>query len=207
MSFKNIISSNQSDFKARSSGSCWGISFIFCMRALKHGAIAGLKSMLKEAGDVEKEAEEMMKRQGKILAKAKPGYILNQKNEPETDLSTSAGFKNQNLAIQTRHNAVKQEVSQQQQKCIGTLSSFFEGGTMQLLEHVLTLMSEAGKAAAQIGLQGQGAHSVALFWDGKYLFFFDPNGGLYLATNIKSAVKWLENRFSTYHFIYAHLYI
>lgn len=78
----------------------------------------------------------------------------------------------------------------------------YEGGTLQLPEHVL--MSEAGKAA-QIELQGQGAHSVALFHDRKNLFFFDPNGGLYLATNIKSAVKWLESRFSTYHFIYAHI--
>jgi hypothetical protein len=62
-------------------------------------------------------------------------------------------------------------------------------------------MGEAEKAAAQIGLQGKGAHSVALFWDGKNLFFFDTHGGLYLATNMKSAVQWLERRFSTYHSI------
>jgi hypothetical protein len=206
MSFSLKLSSSQSDFNARTGGSCWGITFLFCMESLKSGALTALASMLKERSTVAAEAEAMMKRQGEILATASPNYVLGVDSKPETDLATAGGFQNQNLAIQTRHTAVGVEVKLKARKCIGTLSSFFEGGAEELAQQILRLFKTAGIAAAQIGLQGAGSHSVALSWDGTQLFFFDPNDGVFVADSVDKAASWLGARFGQYKFIYAHVY-
>jgi hypothetical protein len=206
MAFTIVISSSQSDFNARSAGSCWGISFIFCMRALEADAISGLKSMLAKKAEVEVDAEAMMVRQGQILGQAASSYVRDATGKAEGDLGTAGGFQNQNVAIQARHTAVGTEVLRNKQKCIGTLSSFFEGGTKDLIAQILRLLKKSGVSAAQIGLQGGGAHSVALSWDGAKLYFFDPNDGVAVADDKDDVPALLAVRFAPYKFLYAHIY-
>ncbi|MGV8617830.1 hypothetical protein ACV36Q_32400, partial [Pseudomonas aeruginosa] len=50
------------------------------------------------------------------------------------------GIRNQGKAIQAFHNLYSQEAQTLGCKSIGTLSSFFEGGFVQLLTHTIQLL-------------------------------------------------------------------
>ena len=206
MSLKICISCNQTNFGARRGGSCWGIAVLFCKNALESGAVAGTKALLK---NFERAVlvEEIMKVQDDLYKVPNPLYSLDEEGEPISDLNSPAGFKNQNLAVQMRHDAMKELAEKNGMRCIGTLSSFFEGGKRQLMDHLIELSKSAGIAAVQVALQQPEGHAVALYWNKgqKVLYFFDPNSGLHRASDVKKASVDLENQFNGYNFAFGHV--
>ncbi|MGZ3013216.1 hypothetical protein AAER19_22020, partial [Pseudomonas aeruginosa] len=67
------------------------------------------------------------------------------------------------------------------------MSSFFEGGFVQLLTHTIQLLIRSRRGAALVAMQSPTPHSVALAYDGSDLYFFDPNSGVHELTNLASA--------------------
>lgn len=209
MTLTRVVKSEQDDFDARSGGSCWGISFIFCMIALKMAdPVGAIQLMLKSAKKVGESVETLMKSQSEVLSKLSGEYLKSKEGVAYSDVDTIEGRLNQGTAIQGRHDFVKMKAAEHGNKCIGTLSSFFEGGKGPLIKRFLQLGGRARLAAGHVGLQGGGSHSVAVFWSQKLKtpYFFDPNIGL--CQGDSSALSSdLEKYFSTYAFIYAHVYM
>jgi hypothetical protein len=107
------------------------------------------------------------------------------------------GIRNQGKAIQEFHNLYSQEAQTLGCKSIGTLSSFFEGGFVQLLTHTIQLLVTSRRGAALIAMQSATPHAVALAYDGSDLYFFDPNFGVHTLTNLVSAATELESHLMT----------
>lgn len=202
MAITLVLACKQSDFNARHSGSCEGISFYFCMRALDLGPVPGLADML-EQRNISRKVERIMALQDQICdgLMTSGAYETDIDNQPISDPrgGNLPGIRNQGKAIQAFHNLYSQEAQTLGCKSIGTLSSFFEGGFVQLLTHTIELLVSSGRGAALVAMQSSTPHSVALAYDGSDLYFFDPNSGVHTLTNLATAATELENHLMTYY--------
>lgn len=204
MSLAHVVGCNQSMFNARSGGSCWGIAFMFCKAALDADPVTAMKTILADPSGAAT-AEALMKVQDEVHKLAAPRYAKDGDGKAVSDLATEKGFANQNLVIQLRHDAIKKLASGHGLKCIGTLSSFFEGGTEKLVQKLIELCASAGTAAVQIDLQQPKGHAVAMHYAKNGFYFFDPNTGLWIESDIKDAAADLAKKFSGYTFTFGHL--
>lgn len=204
----NLVSGcNQSQFKARPGGSCWGIAFMFCQYAIDKGAVAGADLLFKDGGAPDR-VEELMKLQDGIHSTAAPLYLRDSNDKPISDLNTPEGFRNQNLAVQLRHNAIKELASKHGMRCIGTLSSFIEGGVPDLARNLIRLGSKAGFSAVQMSLQQPKGHAVSLFLEkNDHLYFFDPNKGLHIASDMGTVADELAAEVKGYAFSIGHVFL
>lgn len=200
MAITLILGCAQSDFNARHDGSCEGISFYFCMRALDLGPVPGLAHLL-EQRSIGTKVERIMDLQDQICngLMSSGTYETGIDGLPITDPSGGnlPGIRNQGKAIQEFHNLYSQEAKTLGCKSIGTLSSFFEGGFFQLLTHTIELLVSSRRGAALIAMQSAEPHSVALAYDGSDLYFFDPNSGVHTLTSLGSAATELEIHLTT----------
>ena len=174
MAITLILGCKQGDFNARHDGSCEGISFYFCMRALDLGPVPGLADLMQQR-NIGGKVERIMDLQDQICGglMSSGTYETGIDGVPISNPSGGnlPGIRNQGKAIQAFHNLYSQEAQTLGCKSIGTLSSFFEGGPTP--------------------------HSVALAYDGSDLYFFDPNSGVHELTNLASAATELENHLTT----------
>ncbi|MCE6976594.1 hypothetical protein EI534_03955 [Pseudomonas frederiksbergensis] len=200
MAITLILGCDQGDFNARHDGSCEGISFYFCMRALDLGPVPGLADLLQQR-NIGRKVERIMALQDQICdGLTNSGtYETGIDGQPISDPSGGnlPGIRNQGKAIQEFHNLYSQEAQTLGCKSIGTLSSFFEGGFVQLLTHTIELLVRSRRGAALIAMQSATPHSVALAYDGSDLYFFDPNSGVHTLTNLVSAATELESHLTT----------
>ena len=208
MALKNIYGCTQSMFDARERGSCWGISIDFCLRALDHNALPAIGSMVNEKASVAQNAELYMKVQdSQIHAVAKPMYIPDTGGEMKFGATSLAGQINEGIAIQLRHNVVQNLIAPSGIKNIGTLTSFYEGGTKTMIQRLISLSKKAGKTCVMLDLQNPDAgHSVVLSYEAPAIYFFDSNEGLFSA-DMDSVVDDLTKRFECWQYIFAHLLV
>lgn len=204
MSLTNVHGCNQSMFGARSGGSCWGIAFMFCKGALNANPVTAMKTILVDPSRAAT-AEALMQVQDGVHKLAEPKYAKGNDGKAVADLATEKGFANQNLVIQLRHDAIKKLASDHGMICVGTLSSFFEGGTESFVQHLIELCASAGTAAVQIDLQQPKGHAVAMHYAKNGFYFFDPNTGLWIESDIKEAAADLAKQFSGYTFTFGHM--
>ncbi|UQI28496.1 hypothetical protein M3M50_16085 [Pseudomonas bijieensis] len=195
MALTLILGCDQDDFNARRDGSCEGISFYFCMRALDLGPLQGLADLL-EQRNIDRKVERIMTLQDLICdgLMSSGTYETGIDGKPISDPrgGNLPGIRNQGKAIQEFHKLYAQEAQTLGCKSIGTLSSFFEGGFVQLLTHTIQLLVRSRRGAALIAMQSAMPHAVALAYDGSELYFFDPNSGVHTVANLGSAATDLE---------------
>lgn len=200
MAITLILNCEQDDFNARRGGSCEGISFYFCMCALNLGPVSGLVDLLKQK-NIGSEVERIMGLQDQICdgLMSSGTYETGIDGEPISDPrgGNLPGIRNQGKAIQKFHNLYSQEAQTLGCKSIGTLSSFFEGGFVQLLTRTIQLLVRSKRGAALIAMQSTSPHSVALAYDGSDLYFFDPNSGVHKLTNLVAIATELESYLTT----------
>ena len=200
MAITLILGCKQGDFNARHDGSCASISFYFCMRALDLGPVPGLADLMQQR-NIGGKVERIMDLQDQICGglMSSGTYETGIDGVPISNPSGGnlPGIRNQGKAIQAFHNLYSQEAQTLGCKSIGTLSSFFEGGFVQLLTHTIQLLIRSRRGAALIAMQSPTPHSVALAYDGSDLYFFDPNSGVHELTNLASAATELENHLTT----------
>jgi hypothetical protein len=208
MTLKVTTGCSQTDFDKNTEGDCFGLTHIFCIQALDKGPDKALAHMLSDASRVYVEAVSIMKLQEAILQKAGTKYLADKTGTPISDMKTREGFQNQNLAIQMRHNAIGVQALKDKRRCIGTLSSFFEGGIEDLIKRIMTTLTKAGTATALLGLNlSGGGHAVALTrYDGK-ITFFDSNDGVMSPDDEANLPSDLTKRFAGdgEGFVYAHV--
>ncbi|RSZ60494.1 hypothetical protein HF313_19590 [Massilia atriviolacea] len=208
MALKNIYGCKQSVFDARKDGSCWGISIDFCRRALDHGALQAIASMVDEKASVAEKAELYMKAQdSRIHAVAKPMFIPDTGGEMKFGATSLAGQINEGIAIQLRHNVVQDLIAAFGIKNIGTLTSFYEGGTETMIQRLISLSRKAGKTCVMLDLQNPSeGHSVVLSYEAPAIYFFDSNEGLFSA-EMDTVAADLTKRFECWQYTFAHLLV
>ncbi len=129
MAITLILGCKQGDFNARHDGSCEGISFYFCMRALDLGPVPGLADLMQQR-NIGGKVERIMDLQDQICGglMSSGTYETGIDGVPISNPSRGnlPGIRNQGKAIQAFHNLYSQEAQTLGCKSIGTLSSFFE---------------------------------------------------------------------------------
>ncbi|MDN2710558.1 YopT-type cysteine protease domain-containing protein [Janthinobacterium sp. SUN118] len=208
MALEHLVGCNQAMFRARPGGACWGISIEFCKHALDTGdAVQAIYEMFDRISSVARKAESHMQAQQlKVHDVARPMYVRDELGNIDANIENLSGRLTQNTAIQVRHNVITEMMVGNGIKNIGTLSSYYEGGTGPLIETLILLSKKAGNAATLFDLQQPLGHTVVLHYSGEGLHFFDPNDGLW-RVDLSTAVADLVERFMPYTFTFGHLLV